>query len=303
MKVGLVIVLYHPELEQLKKSLASLLCGPYELAIVDNSPQRLSAALPDNVKYIHFPDNVGIAKAQNAGIQCLLDKDCTHVALFDQDSEITTELLNGLVTGFGQACKQFGAVAAVGPQIICEFNNQPVRPKVQRELQIAGGTALVSQIIASGMLLSAQSFVSVGGKEEALFIDGVDHEWCWRARSKGFHIVKLLNVFMVHRQGDGRERICGVTFKQGAPVRLYYQARNILLLSRRRYVPLYWKLRNIPALPLRWLVNRFVFEQGVCRGNNLIYACSVLAMRVMPARVVKLAYKMDRKMLEHSNKS
>ena len=36
---------------------------------------------------------------------------------------------------------------------------------------------------------------------------------------------------------------------------------------------------------------------------NLIYACGVLTMRLMPARIVKMAYRMDRKMLEKRNKS
>lgn len=36
---------------------------------------------------------------------------------------------------------------------------------------------------------------------------------------------------------------------------------------------------------------------------NLIYASGVLTMRLMPARIVKMAYRMDRKMLEKRNKS
>lgn len=35
---------------------------------------------------------------------------------------------------------------------------------------------------------------------------------------------------------------------------------------------------------------------------NLFYACGVLATRLMPAKVVKLAYKLDRKILERSEK-
>ena len=72
---------------------------------------------------------------------------------------------------------------------------------------------------------------------------------------------------MLHKQGDGRHKVLGITFKRGAPVRLYYQVRNVLILSRRSYVPLYWKLRNIPAIPLRWLINRWVFDNGKQRGR------------------------------------
>ncbi|MBU3022097.1 glycosyltransferase [Aestuariibacter sp. A3R04] len=35
---------------------------------------------------------------------------------------------------------------------------------------------------------------------------------------------------------------------------------------------------------------------------NLLYACGVLVMRLMPAKLVKLAYKLDRKILERSDR-
>ena len=267
MKVGLVIILYHPDISHLQKLLTALTAGSIPIVLVDNSPKALCQSLRDGVNYLHYPENIGIAAAQNAGVSLLLEEDCTHVALFDQDSDITLPLVQGLIDGFVSAEQLVGRIAAVGPQIVCDFDQKPVNPKIQRTKDFHAAYSSVQQIIASGMLLSADSFRRVGGKEEGLFIDGVDHEWCWRARSVGYEIVKLRNVTMRHRQGDGRHRILGVTFKRGAPIRLYYQARNILLLSRRSYVPVYWKLRNIPALPLRWVVNRWVFDDGLHRGR------------------------------------
>lgn len=274
MNVGLVIILYHPDISHLSKILTATFDGGYKTVLVDNSPEPLSLSVSESIDYLHYPSNIGIAAAQNAGINWLLSRECSHVALFDQDSDITAELLNDLSEGFRRATDMLGKVAAVGPQIVCDFENKPVNPRIQRTRDIDAEFSSVKQIIASGMLLSADSFEHIGGKEEGLFIDGVDHEWCWRARHRGYEIVKLRNVKMQHRQGDGRHRILGVTFKRGAPIRLYYQARNILLLSRRRYVPFYWKLRNIPALPLRWLVNRWIFENGQHRGRFFLKGLS-----------------------------
>lgn len=60
---------------------------------------------------------------------------------------------------------------------------------------------------------------------------------------------------MVHRLGDSRAKFAGITYKVGSPIRLYYQFRNILLLSRRSYVPFYWKLRCTCLLPVRFFLN------------------------------------------------
>jgi len=266
-KPGIVIILFHPDLTHLNKVLSGIEAENLPIILVDNSPEPLVDTFSTEITYLHFPSNIGIAAAQNAGIKVLIECGCSHIALFDQDSDITSALLTGLCDGFSKAQQSMENIAAVGPQIVCEFNAEAVSPAIQRERKISEDFASVKQIIASGMLLNADIFKTVGEKEESLFIDGVDHEWCWRARDKGYQIVKLLNVKMLHRQGDGRKKILGLTFKRGAPIRLYYQARNILILSRRDYVPLYWKCRNLMGLPVRWLINRWVFEQGKIRGR------------------------------------
>ncbi|AYA63591.1 glycosyltransferase family 2 protein [Alteromonas sp. RKMC-009] len=267
MKTGVVIILFHPDTSHLSRMLETLIDSGYRVVLVDNSPHELKLALPQEVVYLHYPQNIGIAAAQNRGLSHLAGQQFSHAVLFDQDSAVTPALMEGLCAGFVEAQAHFGKVAAVGPQIICEFYNQPVKPKVQQAVDVRDGLASVKQIIASGMMLSLSELETIGHKEESLFIDGVDHEWCWRARDKGFSVVKLTDVTMLHKQGDGRHKVLGITFKRGAPVRLYYQVRNVLILSRRSYVPLYWKLRNIPAIPLRWLINRWVFDNGKQRGR------------------------------------
>nr|WP_083638614.1 glycosyltransferase family 2 protein [Alteromonas pelagimontana] len=241
----------------------------WPVVLVDNSPVPLSHQ-NFNVKYIHCPANVGIAAAQNEGIQALQDMGAEYGLVLDQDSQLTEELLFGLLSEYQSATHHFTQVAAIGPMIVCEFNNAPVQPRLQKALQLKDGLAEVRQIIASGMLINLSMFNAIGKKDEALFIDGVDHEWCWRARYKGFSIVQSHNIKMRHRQGDARHRILGLNFKRGAPVRLYYQVRNVLILSRRQYVPLYWKCRHLPVLPLRWAVNRWWFPEGKLRGHYVL---------------------------------
>ena len=40
----------------------------------------------------------------------------------------------------------------------------------------------VNELMSSTSLIPIEMFSKVGLLEETLFIDGVDHEWCWRAK-------------------------------------------------------------------------------------------------------------------------
>lgn len=241
----------------------------WPIVLVDNSPHVSLFSLPSSCHYIHFPRNLGIAAAQNAGLKHLFSDYAIHGILLDQDSHFTIAMAKALLSQFN-SLKQSYKIAALGPSIYCQFRNEVVVGKLQNGQLISKQVKQVKQIIASGMLLSKTAFDEIGEKESALFIDGVDHEWCWRAGELGFSVFQSLSVKMPHRQGDDRIKVCGLTFKQGAPIRLYYQMRNLLLLSRRDYVPFYWKCRHLLAIPLRYLVNRFYFQHGKERGRFIV---------------------------------
>lgn len=247
--------------------LSALQQSGWPTVLVDNSPSVLADIPPSVHTYIHCPDNVGIAEAQNKGIDKAIETQAEAVLLLDQDSQLSAALLNGLLDSYKLALHRFDKVACVGPQVLCDFNNQQVKPRLSREKTLCDELVLSRQIIASGMLLNVSAYKQIGKKDSELFIDGVDHEWCWRARNLDYMVLKAAGVVMRHKQGDGRHRLFGMNFKRGAPVRLYYQVRNVLILSRRRYVPIYWKLRHLTALPIRFAVNRWYFPQGKLRGR------------------------------------
>ncbi|RDV24375.1 glycosyltransferase family 2 protein [Alteromonas aestuariivivens] len=267
MKVGTVVILYHPDRTHLDRMITQINAVNWAVVLVDNSPVPQDFSASPSVHYIHCSENIGIAAAQNLGLHKLVGLGLEYGLLLDQDSQLSAEMLSGLARNFLQAEKLFDKVAVIGPRIVCEYNGKPVHARVQRRIDTRGNLISVSQIIASGMLFKLKTFLQIGEKEEALFIDGVDHEWCWRARKAGYHVIQCQDVPMLHRQGDARHRYLGITFKRGAPIRLYYQVRNVLILSRRSYVPLYWKLRHLSALPLRWMVNRCFFPDGKQRGD------------------------------------
>lgn len=267
MKVGAVIISYHPDVAHLSSMLSALNTMGWPVVLIDNSPVALAGFSDAFSHYVHCADNVGIAEAQNIGIDILIENGAEAMLILDQDSQLTPSFLNNLYETYTYALGRCPQMACLGPQIVCEFVNKPVQPKLHKSQPVCDRLVHAKQIIASGMIINVDAYHKVGKKDASLFIDGVDHEWCWRARSLGFQVLKASTVEMRHRQGDGRHRVLGLNFKRGAPVRLYYQVRNVLILSRRRHVPMYWKCRHLLALPLRWLVNRWYFPEGKLRGH------------------------------------
>ncbi|AZN31613.1 rhamnosyltransferase [Pseudoalteromonas agarivorans] len=254
--IGAVLVVYKPDLALTERLLTRLYGQTEEVVIVDNSPTPHDfTKVIKHYHYIHLADNSGIAHAHNAGLLYLLKAGCEYAILLDQDSLIPSDMVFNLSSLLKASNKIKQNVVAIGPRIRCSFSDKKVNPKIQKEVFEYDDLVGVTQIIASGMMIDLSALDQIGLKDESLFIDGVDHEWCWRARSMGFDIAKAKNVEMVHRLGDSRSKFIGVTYKVGAPIRLYYQFRNILLLSRRPYVPTYWKVRCLFFMPIRLFLN------------------------------------------------
>lgn len=265
-RVGAVIVLYHPNRGLLRGLLDALGGAVSQVVLVDNSPETLDLnTLPSGFEYLHYPDNIGIAAAHNRGLESLLASGCDFGLLLDQDSEISAELVDRLAHLLAKADVSDGPLLAVGPQIRCAYSGELMKPRIQKPLFETEELIGMPQLIASGMMIDLSVLTDVGLKDESLFIDGVDHEWCWRARAHGYQVALAKSVEMVHRLGERRRAVAGLKYRVGAPVRLYYQFRNVLLLSRRSYVPTYWKVRQLVALPIRFLLNGLLEKPRVSR--------------------------------------
>lgn len=254
MKCSVIIILYNPDEKFVLNNIKLIHNNDIinEIVLVDNSDERntiLSNSGINKVKYIFNNGNLGIAAAQNLGIQSLVEVE--YVVLFDQDSELYNYNFESMLEAFN-SCQI--KLACLGPRVIDSFSNKKVKPFVQKEKETLGDITLCSQIIASGKMIKLAVLEEVGLFESELFIDGVDHEWCWRSINKGYSIGINENVSMIHTLGDDRFKFFGLTFKVASPIRTYYQFRNILLLSRRDYVPLYWKIRNIISMFVRFIV-------------------------------------------------
>jgi rhamnosyltransferase len=269
--IGAAVILFKPDSDVTYKLIESVLKQVDVLCIIDNSPAPTVLNIAkDKLHYHHFPENIGVAAAHNISLRDLRNLGCEYGLLLDQDSQIDDDFVFRMSSLLVASKIKNQPLIAIGPRIICSFSDKSVKPRVQRQILVYDDLVCVTQIISSGMMIDLPKLELIGFKDETLFIDGVDHEWCWRARTRDYMVAIAEKVEMVHRLGDARSKFAGVTYKVGSPIRLYYQFRNILLLTRRSYVPNYWKIRNILVLPIRFLANLLLQTQKRKRLNYML---------------------------------
>ncbi len=255
-----VIVTYHPDLSNLRRLLDALVSQVDGIVIVDNG-SKLDAldwmgSYTSSKPFILIPlhENRGIAAAQNAGISCVREHQADYVILFDQDSEPAygmIEKLKNRARLFQTEGVSLGAVAPVYKSAESSLLSGVVRLGwlgFKRAFCEAGRAALEADfLIASGSLIPMSTLDAVGDMDESLFIDHVDTEWCFRARSKGFRLFGVCEAVMTHSLGNCRSRIWFLrwrTVSHHSPFRYYYIFRNSVRLQKRAYMPLQWKVAD-----------------------------------------------------------
>ena len=235
MKIGCVLVMYNPQRELLTASLNALNEQVDEIFLGDNSvnmPDFITTLLNlyPNTYYHSFNKNLGIAEAQNRGIIYFQKKGFDFVLFMDQDSLAPNNLVSSLLADYNRL-KEIGIpIGGIGPR---PFNRGEGKPYI------------VGEIISSASLIPIPHFKQVGGMESSLFIDGVDHEWCWRAKKiGGWRFFISESVQLSHQVGEGDRPFIFRKVAIPTPFRTFYQFRNYFRLVHRGYVPLYWKVSN-----------------------------------------------------------
>lgn len=263
-----IIITYNPNLAKLINLVDSLRPQVQKVIIVDNTPSLNHLQIND-IELLDLETNIGIGAAQNLGLDLAFELGAQEAILLDQDSTPPANLVNVLSHELKGLNEIHPNVAAIGPTIFCELENRILESSVDRVRPLTDALSDVNQLISSGMLIPRGAYEAVGGMDEELFIDAVDHEWCWRARSHGFMIVQSHSVEMKHLLGEKRFKFFGIWTKLTAPERLYFQFRNVFWLLNKSYVPFYWKLRNILAMPIKVILVICLHPDKLSRLRNI----------------------------------
>ena len=214
------------------------------LVIVDNSP------IPDKalhlqlkglgyVNIIPFFDNKGIAAALNAGIQLAISKGFSSVLTMDQDSSFEPGIAASYFAQYAGLTHP-DSVAVVGP------NHEDVTSTQTTETCLS-----VDTVITSGSIVNTSIFTKLGKYNEDLFIDEVDHEYCYRAIVAGYQILQMPNILLNHNLGTtvfvgnaSNKKILKRNVHSG--VRLYYMVRNTAFIHKqyKKVFPAQMKLKR-----------------------------------------------------------
>lgn len=220
------IVTFNPYIPNLTRNIQLLKRqGITDIFIVDNGSDNINeieTTLSDECYIQKNNSNMGIAHALNQ-IGKKAEQDLyTYFFTFDQDSivsETFIEKTKEVIASYSQS--------DIG--MICPYINRhnDFIPKSEIEY--------INCAITSGSLVSTYAWKTINGFWEYLFIDEVDHEFCYRLRRKGFKIIFNQNCCIQHVIGnpDKNSRIIlGHKFHptNHSPFRRYYMTRNSILM-------------------------------------------------------------------------
>lgn len=196
---------------------------------------------------IRQASNGGIASALNAGIRAALEFDEVEFVLtLDQDSGLKPDYVQRCLETWKAAISTGQKVGFVAAERF-DSNDFPAAGTVN-------GLKLAFDPLQSGCLLPRTTLEVMGLLDETLFIDGVDSEYTARNRAAGRLVLIGRGCAMSHSLGDRRQvralgRPTPLSYNYHPPARVYYMARNGVVLVRR-----YW--RRAP----RWILRRSVEE-------------------------------------------
>lgn len=241
-----VIVSYRTEISRLEKILqrltpqcAVVICDNTDIAQHAKAIELASES--HGARYISLAGNAGIAAAQNAGLAASWEHGADHALLLDDDSVPPENLVAKLHASLSKAHE---ALAVVGARTFTDGKDVS-NAKYQGELTPC------RELMSSGTLISKKVFDKVGRFDESLFIDGVDFDWGWRARSLGIPLYLSADAVIEHRLGIGAVGVGKASMRLPSPIRHYYQYRNMLRLMTRPHSPVGWRLTQAVRLPTK----------------------------------------------------
>lgn len=232
MTCAAVVILYEPS-EEVVANILSYAPFVSRLYIVDNTEKNsrsfFNSERLSKIKHIHYIDdgeNKGIAFRINEVARIALEEGFKWLLTMDQDSAFETgdvpryfECINAYANCEKTAMFGVETEGALDKETICE-------------------SAEVTHLITSGSMLNLELFQTVGGFDEHLFIDKVDHDYCLQALTHQFKIVRFNSIHLRHHLG---KLVYGRSLKNfqltprviHSPLRMYYIFRNYLYLKKK----------------------------------------------------------------------
>jgi rhamnosyltransferase len=210
-------------------------------------------------------ENRGVSGGINQVIDYARQVNAEFVAAFDQDTKISPDLVNTLAADLEGLLASGEPVAAIGPLVIDDYTNHsmpfirfrlPLNAHYSREKLLESDQLVECDfLISSGCLMSMKAIDDIGSMNEALFIDNVDLDWCFRASHKKYKVYGDFGSVIRQQIGSAYTRIpfTKAVIRYHDYNRIYYMTRNRVWLYRQRYVNRSWVVHDVCRLTGKFL--------------------------------------------------
>jgi len=227
-KIAGVVVLFYPSndvIENIKNYINGLDC----LYIVDNSIEpNLDVCLffsNKKIKYLHKGgENLGISKALNLALKKAEEEGYKWLLTMDQD----TSFPEG---GFEKYLKCFYLLSEKNKNVVL-YSPLHNKSLIKSENFSDCKYSLNEVFMTSANLVNVDLANKLGGFDENLFIDEVDHEFCLKVIKKGYKTLLFNTIFVNHTLGT-QKKINGKLVKLYPATRVYYMIRNFIYIKKK----------------------------------------------------------------------
>jgi len=225
------IILFNPDLLRLKENISAIHQQVDLLVFIDNHSDNIHLIERDyadyeNITILKNEENFGIAKALNQAMLFCQSKGYTWVLTLDQDSVCPSNLIQEYTKYL-----DLPKVAIISPVI--DDRNMRESSTVQHS---ADAYEEIDKCISSATLTNVDIWEKLDGFDESMFIDLVDFEYCMRILQKGYKILRVNTVILLHEVGritQPKFLFWDLIILNHSPFRKYYIARNIIYLAKK----------------------------------------------------------------------
>ncbi len=228
-KIYAGIVLYNPDSKRLVENVVAIASQVDKVILYDNGSKNIEKIecdtnLMQQCKLIKSPKNCGIASALNKLASFAYNDGAKWLLTLDQDTVVKLGLID--------TYRKYMNLPQIG-QLCCLFEDRN-NPKMK--LTNFAEVEKVDRTITSAALVNLLAWKDVGGFDESLFIDYVDHDFCAALIHHGYFNYQINYIGFLHELGH-TERHSFLWWSYATTnhnaFRRYYMARNCILVARR----------------------------------------------------------------------
>lgn len=255
-ELAAIIILYKPNYKEVYKNILTYARDLKTLYIVGNSLIRddflLKLQKLTTIRLLHNGENLGISKAINLALEQANNDNFKWIMTMDQDSSFIKNDFTKLLAYFSKIPNK-SKLMIYSPI----HNKKFIKDYYQEE----------SFVMTSGNILNIQKALLINGFEEKLFIDEVDHDFCFKTIKNKYIILQDYRIAINHELGTKNKK--NITIYK--PFRLYYMMRNYLYLREKyKEEQKEFFLKRDKYLQ-RFFIKHILFSKEKIKSFNMIF--------------------------------